>query len=168
MDIAGITLKLTEIGGSYNGKVITVEVYSDKWNEILAENKLDSYSIDSIIFNNTVEDDVDIWFSGDVPLTELTNTLKLLEELTDEDTLYIGAYEEVYGIENMVELVDLIREKLYLMTFYKNNSIEDVAVSLLEDYDLPYEIMRCIDISRYCDWLQDNGYTETLYGVIVQ
>ena len=163
-----IILKLISYNEKYDiEKKIKVEVGSEDWDKLLEEKDFYSYDIETVVLGTDECNDVEIYFSFLPPISDYLKNAEVFDNLTYEDTLYIGAFDEVKDIGNMTELSELIKDKPNWYPFYAEKTLNEVAEDLLDDYDLPYDLRKCIDTELYIDMLVDNGYIETTYGVLV-
>lgn len=161
MDNVVITLRLLEFleNDEIEHEVI---VGTDEYEEFLAEKDLSNIFIDAII----LEDYVFIFFDlGKVSIKEFIKNSEVFESLYYEDIAYIGAYEEVMGIKDMAQLVELIKYGLFNYPFYNNMTIMEVAEELVSEANIPSYIEYCIDYEKLETQLINDGYRETEFGV---
>lgn len=162
MDIAVITLRLLEFleNDEIEHEVI---VGTDEYEKFLAEKDLNNIFIDAII----LEESVYIFFDlGEVSIKEFIKNDEVFESLYYGDVAYIGAYEEVRGIKDMTQLVELIKYGLFNYPFYTNMTIKEVAEELVCEANIPFYIESCIDYEKLQNQLIADGYRETEFGVI--
>ena len=161
MDNVVITLRLLEF--LENDEIEhEVTVGTDEYEEFLAEKDLSNIFIDTIVF----EDYVFIFFDlGEVSIKEFIKDSEVFESLYYGDVAYIGAYEEVRGIKDMAQLVELIKYGLFNYPFYTNMTIKEVAEEMVCEANIPFYIEPCIDYEKLQNQLIADGYRETEFGV---
>ena len=162
MDIAVITLRLLEF--LENDEIEhEVTVGTDEYEEFLAEKDLSNIFIDTIVLEESVFISFDL---GEVSIKEFIENSEVFESLYYGDVAYVGAYEEVRGIKDMTQFVELIKYGLFNYPFYTNRTIKEVAEEMVSEENIPFYIESCIDYEKLESQLIADGYTETEFGVI--
>ena len=162
MDIAVITLRLLEF--LENDEIEhEVTVGTDEYEEFLAEKDLSNIFIDTIVLEESVFISFDL---GEVSIKEFIKNSEVFESLYYGDVAYVGAYEEVMGIKDMAQLVELIKYGLFNYPFYANMTIKEVAEEMVSEENIPFYIESCIDYEKLERQLIADGYQETEFGVL--
>lgn len=151
----------------YGEEKIELEFYTrdEEFEEFIDTCKdLDRYIVERVEI-----DDIYIRFlNSNSRVTEFVKMIEQLECLTEHEVLYLGAYEEEFGIKDLKDLKGLIEYDLFNYPFYANMTLVEVADEILDDYKIPYFISQHIDMDSFYDTLAEDGYKETNYGVIVR